>query len=429
MSGTANLRPSQQSSHLYPFVRFTLYIPGPDHSRTHRTRLQTHIHTTMAIRARAKAFFRRSRNNDDTLSKTDSTDSHERWPSNVYKPGEPMPRPKYRAPPKKEHKEHLDSFSFADAWRRKSFQSQYSPMGTRAPSRLPSAAPSRRSSWYSRKKSMSYGRSGSVTSVDSQKSAGDAMKRELSQKSRREIERKPSQRSGHIMSREPSQSRSDRRVPNHTQHAAIATRLSTEIEQEGDDDVFNGELYPSFVSPVNKPLTPIQSACHAYIHTSATRFLALAQWQRTHTAAISERLPIIAWSATTTQFRPTTTILSPNRNWLLRSSALTSQSLSTHDVLNTCWKGMIHCAYNNLFDIGASFLSSWEQRTVHMGFGHLWVFLFAYGVERTARVDETSWSNTRKGVEFEGNLLGRVEYSSESGGVLFLSHLGLIRSV
>ena len=210
-------------------------------------------HPTMAIRARAKAFFRRSRNtNDSTLSKTDSTDSHERWPSNVYKPGEPMPRPKYRAPPKKEHKEHLDSFSFADAWRRKSFQSQYSPMGTRAPSRLPSAAPSRRSSWYSRTKSMSYGRSGSITSVDSQKSAG-AVKRELSQKSKREIERKPSQRSGHIMSREPSQrsrpvlsrepsQRSDRRVPNHTTHAAIATRLSTEIEQEGDDDVFNGEF-------------------------------------------------------------------------------------------------------------------------------------------------------------------------------------------
>jgi hypothetical protein len=220
----------------------------------------------MAIRARAKAFFRRSRNNDDSLSKTDSTDSHERWPSNVYKPGEPMPRPKYRQPPKKEHKEHLDSFSFADAWRRKSFQSQYSPMGTRAPSRLPSAAPSRRSSWYSRTKSMSYGRSGSITSVDSQKSAG-AMKRELSQKSKRGIERKPSQRSGHILSREPSQrnrpilsrepsQRSDRRVPNHnTTHAAIATRLSTEVEQEGDDDVFNGEFF---------------FPCSGLLHTSLT---------------------------------------------------------------------------------------------------------------------------------------------------------------
>ena len=219
----------------------------------------------MAIRARAKAFFRRSRNNDDTLSKTDSTDSHERWPSNVYKPGEPMPRPKYRQPPKKEHKEHLDSFSFADAWRRKSFQSQYSPMGTRAPSRLPSAAPSRRSSWYSRTKSLSYGRSGSITSVDSHKSGG-AVKRELSQKSKREIERKPSQRSGHVLSREPSQrnrpilsrepsQRSDRRVPNHTQHAAIATRLSTEVEQEGDDDVFNGEFHSCYFPLVRISLT------------------------------------------------------------------------------------------------------------------------------------------------------------------------------
>ena len=40
-----------------------------------------------------------------------------------------MPRPKYRAPPKKEHKEKLEAFSFPDAWRKKSFQSQYSPMG------------------------------------------------------------------------------------------------------------------------------------------------------------------------------------------------------------------------------------------------------------------------------------------------------------
>lgn len=46
-----------------------------------------------------------------------------------------MPRPKYRAPVQKEHKEKLESFSFADAWRRKSLQSIYSPMGTRAPSR------------------------------------------------------------------------------------------------------------------------------------------------------------------------------------------------------------------------------------------------------------------------------------------------------
>ena len=280
----------------------------------------------MAIRARAKAFFSRSRNNDDTLSKTDSTDSLERWPSNVYKPGEPMPRPKYRQPPKKEHKEHLDSFSFADAWRRKSFQSQYSPMGTRAPSRLPSAAPSRRSSWYSRTKSMSYGRSGSITSVDSQKSAG-AVKRELSQKSKRGIERKPSQRSGHILSREPSQrnrpilsrepsQRSDRRVPNHnTTHAAIATRLSTEVEQEGDDDVFNGESYICFSLSVHIA-NIIQSACPACTLTTATLFPVHVQWQKTLTEATSASLRTDNWVDLTILSKRTITFLSPSKNWL-----------------------------------------------------------------------------------------------------------------
>lgn len=176
----------------------------------------------MPFRQRAKAFFKRSKTNDDTLSKTDSSDSHERWPSNVYKPGEPMPRPKYRQPPKKEHKEHLESFSFADAWRRKSFQSQYSPMGTRAPSRLPSAAPSRRSSWYSRKKSLTYSRSGSVTSVDTQKSSGEP-KRRMSQSSKKTLSRGPSMR--------------DTR----REYASRVRKLSTEPEQEGDDDVFNGK--------------------------------------------------------------------------------------------------------------------------------------------------------------------------------------------
>ncbi|KAM0713833.1 hypothetical protein Q7P37_010795 [Cladosporium fusiforme] len=180
----------------------------------------------MAIRQRAKAFFRRNRrSNGDTLSKTDSSDSYETWPSNVYKPGEAMPRPKYRQPPKKEHKDHLEAFSFAEAWRRKSFQSQYSPMGTRAPSRLPSAAPSRRSSWYSRTKSITYSRSGSVTSVDTHKSTGDGQKS-------KPPSRAPSQRSGKVLSRNPSQ----RDAPH---HAAIATRLSTEVEEDGDDDVFN----------------------------------------------------------------------------------------------------------------------------------------------------------------------------------------------
>ncbi|KAK4916478.1 hypothetical protein LTR66_017016, partial [Elasticomyces elasticus] len=71
---------------------------------------------------------------DSSLSAT-TTKSGGRHPSNVYAPGETMPRPKYRAPVKKEHAEKLDAFSFGAAWRRKSYQSQYSPMGSRLPSR------------------------------------------------------------------------------------------------------------------------------------------------------------------------------------------------------------------------------------------------------------------------------------------------------
>lgn len=157
----------------------------------------------MAIREKARALFRTKSNKTDrdSLSKTSTQNSdRERWPSNVYKPGEPMPRPKYRATPKKEHKEKLESFSFAEAWRRKSFQSQYSPMGTRAPSRRNSH--SRRSSWISMgRKSFSRkseDRSNSYTSGDTEKS-------------------KPREHLG----------------------AARATALSTEPEQEGDDDIGN----------------------------------------------------------------------------------------------------------------------------------------------------------------------------------------------
>ena len=59
------------------------------------------------------------------------------WPENVYKPGEPMPRPKYRGPVNFQHQQKLLSFSFGDAFgaRRKSGTSQYSPMGSRLPSR------------------------------------------------------------------------------------------------------------------------------------------------------------------------------------------------------------------------------------------------------------------------------------------------------
>ena len=54
----------------------------------------------------------------------------------VYKPGEQMPRAKYRAPVHPKHKEKLDAFSFNWKLRRTSDAgSAYSPGGTRLPSR------------------------------------------------------------------------------------------------------------------------------------------------------------------------------------------------------------------------------------------------------------------------------------------------------
>jgi hypothetical protein len=162
----------------------------------------------MPFREKAKNLFKRKPS--DSLSKTSSNNSsRERWPSNVYKPGETMPRPKYRKPPTKEHKEHLESFSFADAWRRRSFQSAYSPMGTRAPSR--------RNSFLSRK---SIGRSSRANSLraNSVASSADTEKSGVQQKERHG-------------------------------HAAVATRLSTETEASGDDDVANGTTTPSTLIP------------------------------------------------------------------------------------------------------------------------------------------------------------------------------------
>lgn len=155
----------------------------------------------MPFREKAKALFRpKSRN--DSLSKTSSSNSsRERWPSNVYKPGEAMPRPKYRKPPTKEHKEKLESFSFSDAWRRKSYQSNYSPMGTRAPSR--------RNSLFSRRSYAKSSRQNSVSSAgDTERSGTGARQREM-------------------------------------HGAALAPNLTTEAEAEGDDDVTNGESHPS----------------------------------------------------------------------------------------------------------------------------------------------------------------------------------------
>lgn len=87
----------------------------------------------MPFRERLKKTFSRSSSDGLSLSQTNTNGS--RKDSSVYQPGEKMPPLKYRRPVAKEHKEHLEAFNFAKAWRRRSHQSIYSPMGSRMPSR------------------------------------------------------------------------------------------------------------------------------------------------------------------------------------------------------------------------------------------------------------------------------------------------------
>lgn len=149
----------------------------------------------MPLREKAKNFFKRRNSRSDTLSKTSSKESsRDRWPSNVYKPGEPMPKPKYKRPPEKAHKDKLDAFSFGEAWRRKSFQSQHSPMGTRLPSR--------RNSFLSFRKGLASRNASRNASITSDAGKGGAK---------------------------------------HKENVGPSTRpaLSPELEQYGDDDVAN----------------------------------------------------------------------------------------------------------------------------------------------------------------------------------------------
>jgi len=78
-------------------------------------------------------------------------------PNNVYKPGEAMPRPKYRGPFNQAHQEALSAFSFGDMWnrRRGSANSDISPMGSRTMSRRGSAW-SRKSKLGSRQNSCGF---------------------------------------------------------------------------------------------------------------------------------------------------------------------------------------------------------------------------------------------------------------------------------
>lgn len=86
-----------------------------------------------------------SSSNGTDLTQTDTNKSKkpkkEKLPDNVYKPGEPMPRPKYRGPYNQAHQEKLSAFNFGDIWNRRksSANSDISPMGSRVMSRRGSA--------------------------------------------------------------------------------------------------------------------------------------------------------------------------------------------------------------------------------------------------------------------------------------------------
>lgn len=105
----------------------------------------------MPFRAKMKRALGRSgsSSNGSDLITTDTNRStkskkpkKEKLPANVYKPGEAMPRPKYRGPYNQAHQDKLSAFSFGDVWKRRSSaagNSDISPMGSRTMSRRSSA--------------------------------------------------------------------------------------------------------------------------------------------------------------------------------------------------------------------------------------------------------------------------------------------------
>jgi hypothetical protein len=131
----------------------------------------------MALRTRIRRAFTRGSSDEDCVKKADSKSSKrdsksskrasKTFESNIYQPGEKMPPLKYRRPVAPEHKEKLEAFSWAKAWRRHSAQSIYSPMGSRMPSRKTSYSTlGRRSLSIGGRKSRSRHREGGI-GVDS----------------------------------------------------------------------------------------------------------------------------------------------------------------------------------------------------------------------------------------------------------------------
>ena len=104
----------------------------------------------MPFREKMRKALGRSNDDGSDLTTTDTNKStkskktkKEKLPDNVYKPGESMPRPKYRGPYNQAHQDKLSTFSFGDAWKRRKSSgtvgSDLSPMGSRIMSRRNSA--------------------------------------------------------------------------------------------------------------------------------------------------------------------------------------------------------------------------------------------------------------------------------------------------
>ena len=108
--------------------------------------------STMPFRAKMKRALGRTNSSStgSDLTQTETSKSSkskkpkkEKLPDNVYKPGEAMPRLKYRGPVNKEHEANLKAFSFGDILKRRrstaTGNSDISPMGSRVMSRRGSA--------------------------------------------------------------------------------------------------------------------------------------------------------------------------------------------------------------------------------------------------------------------------------------------------
>ncbi|KAF2715784.1 hypothetical protein K504DRAFT_367459 [Pleomassaria siparia CBS 279.74] len=124
----------------------------------------------MPLRMRLRRAFTRGSSDEDSLRKTSKASSKLITPapveSNIYQPGEKMPPLKYRRPVAPEHKAKLEAFTWAKAWRRRSSQSLYSPMGSRMPSHKTSLSTIGRRS-VSRHRNKSRSRGSDVMGVDS----------------------------------------------------------------------------------------------------------------------------------------------------------------------------------------------------------------------------------------------------------------------